>query len=446
MSEIRAKYPKMYRKMPLALLLCVCVALTSIGIAPVSAQSSKSKLAAELDATFAADWMQLTYDNVKATSVSAPAAARIYAYAGVTLYEAVVAGIPGDVDLSTQLKDMPAMPAPDKDTVYDWPSVANAALSTVVGGLIPNEDSVKTFTDLRDKQAASRKAVVGSAVVENSLKYGDQLGAMLLDWANNDNYKEAMAKEYTPPTNNPWDYVITTPGSKAVGPYWGTLRPFSLEKSDVCDVARTIEYSTDPSSEFYKQALEVKTTRDKLTDEQKATADFWVDTPGLTGAPAGHWMSISNQMVKLLKLKLDRAAEMYALVGMALGDAFISCWELKYKDPVLRPVTYIKQNIKRDWESYLQSPPFPSYPSGHSVASAAAAEVLTGLFGDNVAFTDSTHKPARSFKSFTAAADEAAISRLYGGIHYRMDIDSGLTQGKCVGQKVLTNIHLHPAA
>ncbi len=436
---------KAIQKMMFAALLCASVALMSTGVAAAQTKP-KSKLASELDAAFAVEWVQYVYSRVQADTVSAPAASRVYAYTGVTLYEAVVPGIPGANDLSTQFKGMPTMPAPDAALVYDWPSVANAALATVSTVLLPKDDSIKGFADLRAKQAAARKAVVGADVLDRSLKLGDDIGKAINDWAAQDQYKELSTKPYTLPTDQPWDYVLTTPGTKPVGPYWGMLRPFALENSDVCEVKSEVPFSTDTSSEFYKQAMEVKTTRDKLTTEQKAIADFWVDTPGLTGAPAGHWMSIGNQMVKQLNLKLDRAAQMYALIGMALGDAFISCWELKYKEPLLRPITYIQKYIKRDWESYIQSPPFPSYPSGHSVASAAAAEVLTGLFGDKLAFTDTTHTPGRSFKSFNAAADEAAISRLYGGIHYRVDIENGLKQGKCVGQQILTNVKLIPTS
>src|SRR5258708_39241550 len=193
--------------------------------------------------------------------------------------------------------------------------------------------------------------------------------------------------------------------------------------------------------------MEVKTTRDNLTEEQKAIAKFWVDTPGITGTPAGHWVSIENQLVSQLHRRLDRAAAMYALVGVALGEAFISCWGLKYQITLIRPETYIKRSFRRSWAPYIQTPPFPEYPSGHSVASAAAAEVLTSLFG-TVAFKDNTHKlhnmPPRYFTSFEAAANEAAISRLYGGIHYRPGIENGLRQGRCGGATAVSRIQLRP--
>lgn len=437
----------------LTLLLTISVVLAGGFSRSLRAQgnASTSPLTASLDTGFAVDWMQFYYDHVKAETVDAPGASRVYAYAGVTLYEALAPGIPGDVSLSTQLKGMSATPLPDAQAVYDWASVANAAMQTMADSLFSTDDSHKASAVLRAKQAASRQAVVSEAVVKRSLDYGDSLGKALAAWAAQDGATEARAKAktYKLPTGSQWDYVSTTPGTVPVGPYWGTLRPFGLEKSDVCNVPLNVELSADPNSTMYKQAMEVKTVGDHLTDEQKAIANWWIDTPGQTGAPSGHWIEVSNQLVGVLHLKLDGAAEMYAMVGMVLGDAFISCWQTKYANPYLRPVTYIKRYINPDWSPFIITPPFPTYDSGHSAASAAAAEVLTNMFGA-VAFTDTTHVKdglaARSFTSFWAAANEAAISRLYGGIHFRVDIENGLLQGRCVAQHLIANVHLHAAS
>ena len=132
-----------------------------------------------------------------------------------------------------------------------------------------------------------------------------------------------------------------------------------------------------------------------------------------------------------------RIAEVMARLGIGLADSFIGCWAAKYKYDLVRPVTYINRLIDAKWDPILITPPFPEYPSGHSTQSGAAAAVLTGFFGDDFAFDDSTHVddgiPMRSFPSFWAAAQEAAISRLYGGIHFRAAIDFGVEQGRCIG-------------
>ena len=414
------------------------------------AQASVS--AADQNADVALAWMDLTYRLVQSEPVNAPEASRIYAYAGVTLYEAVVNGMPGNSSLASSINSMPDMPLPQPDTAYDWPSVANSALAKVLPYLYfqPSEATRQAITDLRAAQTDLRKAVADPDVVAASLKYGSVLADALIGWIGKDGYLDTRDQPYQLPTGSPSDYVPTREDGVLVEPFWGELRPFALTSASVCDTPSNMVFDADSASAFYAQALEVKDTVDHLTDEQKEIARYWLDTPGQTGAPSGHWVSIENQIVTLRNLNLQQAAGMYALVGMALGDSFISAWELKYVSPRLRPVTYINTYIRRSWQPYLQTPIFPEYPSGHSVASEAAAEVLTNLFGV-VAFTDRTHviyhhdqAVERSFTSFEAAANEAAISRLYGGIHFREAIENGLRQGRCVGASVINNIQLGP--
>lgn len=408
--------------------------------------------ASEYDAAVAQEWMHLLYQLVEREGASAPAASRIYAYAGVTLYEATVNGMPSNYSLAGQLQGMSDLSLPDTDKAYDWPSVANSALAKVIPGLFynPSEETLTAVAELRADWAEARAAEVDEQVVENSLNYGDVLGDELLLWVAEDGYADIVTQEYElPVSDEPWYYVLTTPGTLPNEPYWGTLRTFGLFYPEECHVPLNLSFSPERDSTFYAQALEVKETGDRLTREQEEIARFWVDTPGITGAPSGHWVSIQNQLVEQLDLNLQQAAGMYAQVGMAMADAFISAWSLKYEQMLLRPETYIHEYITRSWQPYIQTPPFPEYPSGHSVVSGAAAEMLTHLFGP-VAFTDRTHiihrhEPLqRSFTSFEAAAYEAAISRLYGGIHYRAAIENGLQQGRCVGRAVINNVRLGP--
>ncbi len=428
------------------------LAILCLSVNVVFAQADTvSVLTTEHDAAVAVQWMDLVYRIVQGEAVNAPAASRIYAYAGVTLYEAVVNGMPDNYSMAGQVTDLPELPLPDEGEVYDWPSVANSALAMVMVGLFPqgSDETHQMIAELRQKWVSAREAETSSEIVEVSLVYGEALAADLLEWIADDNYADTREMEYELATGDSAYYVLTTEGTRPVEPYWGTIRPFGLYYAEYCNIPLNMPFDTDPDSAFYAQSNEVKEVGENLTEEQREIARFWVDTPGETGAPSGHWLSIENQLVEQLDLNLGRASEMYALVGMALGDAFISGWALKYEVMLLRPETYIREYIRRTWQPYIQTPPFPEYPSGHSVVSGAAAEVLTTMFGV-VAFTDRTHiiydhEPLqRSFTSFEAAATEAAISRLYGGIHYRVAIENGVEQGECVAQQVLTNVQLRP--
>jgi hypothetical protein len=361
----------------------------------------------------------------------------------------VVNGIPTHSSIGGQLEGLNLLPYPEDGAVYDWRAVANGSVSTVVHALFSESgDEIHARIDaMRDQQSATSMEEVDADVFERSLALGDEIGAALVDWIATDNYGPTRKLEYELPVGDPSFWVPTTEGQNAQEPFWNQIRPFGLGYPEACNVPLREEFSTDPESTFYKQAAEVMETSDRLTDAQRETASYWVDTPGITGAPSGHWMMISTQVAEQYDLDLGRTAEMYTLVGTALADAFISAWDLKYEVNLIRPVTYIDLYIRRNWAPYIQSPPFPEYPSGHSVASGAAAEVLTTMFGQ-IAFTDRTplinghENVQRSFTSFEAAANEAAISRMYGGIHYRAAIELGLRQGRCVAQNVLNNVRL----
>lgn len=401
----------------------------------------------ELEPDILVKWMQLLYDRVEAEKVSAPAASRLYAYAGITSYQAVLPGMPDGISMSGQVTSLPDMPQIEDGKVYDWIAVANGALSSVISGLFPKEatDTQKAVQDLRNSEASAREAKLDPSVIKRSMDYGDEVAKTILDWVATDNFKETRSLKWTVPAGDPSLWIPTAKDMKAVEPFWGQIRPFALYSADACAVQPNLTFDTKEGSSFYLQALEVKTVGDNLTNEQKDIARFWVDTPGQTGTPAGHWVLIENQITDILDLKLERSAMMYGLVGISLGDSFISAWSLKYQINLIRPVSYIQKYIDPKWQSFIASPGFPEYPSGHSVVSEAAAEVLTRMFG-TVAFTDRSGQKhnlgVRSFTSFEAAAMEAAISRLYGGIHYRQAIENGMRQGRCIGDNVVDYISL----
>ncbi|MDX1993028.1 MAG: vanadium-dependent haloperoxidase [bacterium] len=241
---------------------------------------------------------------------------------------------------------------------------------------------------------------------------------------------------YTPPAGEGL-WVSNTEGLPAMEPYWGRLRPFLLAAAETCRVALDVPFDSDPGSTFHMQAMEVYLMSQTLTEDQREMAAFWDERVGESGTASGHWIYVQNLLVDYLDLSLEEAATMYALTGAAMADAFISAWSLKYEANLLRPESYINAALDPYWEPLRQTPPFPSYPSGHAVLGGAVAEVLTALHG-TVAYTDrygvQYGMRARHYTSFHAAAYENALSRLYAGVHYRVDMENGLEQGECVGQ------------
>jgi hypothetical protein len=301
------------------------------------------------------------------------------------------------------------------------------------------QHAMQTLSARLAEQAA---AGIGADVVAASRSYGGTLAAAVLDWARTDGGavidNMGFPATYTlNPAPGHW-----VPTSKIVLqqapllPAWGKNRPFAMPAGDTCTLPPPTDYSEDPASPFYAEAMEVYTTSQTLTDEQKQIARFWSDDAMLSYTPPGHWIAIMTQVAVEKGLDLTAQVEALAHMGVAMADAFIGCWAAKYQFDLIRPISYIKQVIDPKWEPLLITPPFPEYPSGHSTQSAAAASVLTALFGENYSFTDESPTPdgvpTRSFASFWAAADEAAISRLYGGIHFMPAIKHGQDQGRCI--------------
>jgi membrane-associated phospholipid phosphatase len=398
--------------------------------------------ASSVSAATATAWFNLQLRLVRETpGFTPPVASRAFAYTGIALYEAVVPGMPGYRSLAGALHELPALPQAMASAQYDWGLVANAALAEITRDMFPTApaEELTAIDALEQQQAGSGDA----AVRERSATYGHSVAAAVYAWSQTDGgdqgYLHNFPTSYVPPTG-PGMWIPTPPMfQSAMQPTWGTNRTFALASADACPIDPPPAFSIADDSTFYMQANEVFQTSQHLTQEQTDIALFWADDPVATSTPPGHIISIATQQLDLNESTLDVAAEAYAKLGIALADSFISCWATKFKYNVIRPVSYIDENIQRDWLPLIATPPFPEYPSGHSSQSAAAAQVLTAMFG-TVTFTDHTNDyrglAPRTFTSFEAAAEEAAISRLYAGIHYRAAIENALTMGHCVGDTV----------
>lgn len=407
---------------------------------PAGTERITGQAAPDYSAEVARHWMELSYQLVRTERSSPPVAARLWGYAGVTLYEAVHPGTPGSRSLEGQLNGLEEVPK-SRGRSHHWPAVANAALNLVFSEFFSqaSPETRARITELYDELASEYGNEVSLARFEASEAFGIDVGKAILDWAAADGYAELHNCAYTPPVG-PGLWVPTPPAFlPPLEPCWGRIRSCVVSSGEACDPGPHPPYSEDAASPFYAEGLEVFETVRDLTPEQLAIAQFWADSPGQTGTPPGHWIRLLGQLLGEWDSTLDVAAEAYAKVGLAEMDAFICCWSTKYEFNLLRPITYIRALFDPTWLSPIVTPPFPEYTSGHSTQSSAVAEVLTDMFGE-VSFTDHTHDelglPPRSFAHFRAGAEEAALSRLYGGIHYRAAIENGLEQGRCIGTAV----------
>ncbi|QQS30023.1 MAG: vanadium-dependent haloperoxidase [Sphingobacteriales bacterium] len=413
----------------------------------------------DFSAEVAHKWFDLTRKLTKETAgFTPPVAARAYAYTGIALYESVAGGSDHLHSLAGQISGLSqsAVSKPNSTEEYHWGIVANSCLTDIVKKLYPNAtDENKTRIDsLSLAVEQSLSAGVDVEVFDRSVAHGKTVADEIYNYSVTDGqdqgYTSNFPASYIPPVGDGF-WVPTPPAFlNAMQPYWGDVRPFVSDNITGTQPEAPIPFSTEATSAFYEEAYEVYETGQNLTAEQTLIAQFWSDDPGKTGTPGGHSISITTQVLRKQNANLGLAAETYVKVGMAINDAFISCWRCKYLFNLLRPITYIKQYIDPDYTTLLTTPPFPEYTSGHSVQTGAMATILTDMFGNNYAFTDSTHVSRtdidgspRSYDSFMDAANETAISRLYGGIHYRKAIEKGVIQGSQIGQNIIQKIEYH---
>jgi hypothetical protein len=443
-------------RLPKPIVTLALAAAVAVPLAAEVASAGKPKhhhghgrLTRAYDSGVARAWADLLYATIRDEKLNPPLASRVIGYFGVTMYESVVPGMPHHRTLGGQLNDL-ARPIAAGLTSHkvSWPLAANAALAKAMHGLFPAGTAAThaAIDALEQAQSAALIAqhAVPATVVDRSVAQGRAVADAILAWAGTDGLAAVLAMPWAPPAG-PGLWVPTPPANVAnpLLPHWGKMRPFALDDALDGDAPPPPAYSADPSSAFFAAAKQVYDTVNALTSEQLAIAKFWADAGAGTGTPPGHWVRIVSQVAAAEDLGLDVVAEGYARLGIAVADAFICCWRTKFDWNLLRPVSYIRAHIDAGWLPPIATPPFPAYTSGHSTQSGATSYVLSDLLGE-IPFTDDTHAaiglPARSFSGFTEAAEEAAISRLYGGIHYSFDNDAGFDAGQDIGRQILDNV------
>jgi PAP2 superfamily len=385
-------------------------------------------------------------------------AARMLGYVGLAAYEASVSGMPNNKSIANLYPGL-SIPAIETDKAYHYPTVLNnvyASLFRHFFATVQASDKIR----IDSVEAALNAAYAGSAeadVLDRSKIYGLAVAEAVwnysaTDAAGHDKYLDPRPSSYAPPVGTGL-WKPTPPGNQAaMFPYWGSVRTFAISGVDkLCKPP--IPYSTSPLSPYYAQALEVYSHTTPQTAEEKWIAEFWSDDVlGFTFSPPSRWIAITNEVLEIENSNLETAVIIAVKMGLALNDASVGCWNSKYVYNIERPVTYIHEVMGHtSWNVYdltsthflTSTPSFPAYPSGHSTFGAAAAEVLSSVFGYNYQLTDRCYQSRtdfngtpRSFNSFYEMAEENGISRVYLGVHFPMDCNEGVRYGYFIGQKV----------
>lgn len=409
----------------------------------------KHDLGKHLQPTMFAVTMVMIHDVV-----NPPAASRFYTYCLLGAHEIIARQQTGITSPASIVHNFKPLDLTQKEP-YDYQVAALYCILETGRLILPSgsmleEDQQKLLSQLKQEGYSE-------STLQQSVNVAQTIAKQIVTYAAEDNYRKLSARLRYRPTRGDGFWYPTPPAYiEAIEPHWRTIRPMVIDSCTQFKPKPPVAFSKDTTSEFYKLAYEVYRVGNTLTEQQRFIASYWdcnpfaVNTSGHMSigfkkiSPGGHWMNITSIATAQAKLPFDKALQIHSLVAMTLMDAFISCWDEKYRSNRIRPETVINRYINARWQPLLQTPPFPEYTSGHSVISTAVAELLTYLLGDKFVFTDNTEilfeLPERTFKSFRQAAEEAAISRLYGGIHYRDAIESGQVQGKAIGEFIIARL------
>jgi hypothetical protein len=426
------------------------VALLLVSVVPACRQSTVEPQITPADIIKVINKMT---DGMVHDVTNPPLAARFFAYACISGYEVVSQNDSSLKKLNGVVNSYPAIKRTSVVKGYDTRLAAVFAMLSTASKLQPSGATFKKFeAQLVD---SCLRAGFSQSKIDSSLKYAGQISKQILAYAKSDGYNKISNYKRYVLTDTAGAWNPTPPAYiAAVEPYFNTVRPFTLQSSAQFVPLPPVRFSTDKRSTFYKYMLQCRRfDADSLSAEQKAIAGFWDCNPfavqgnghmqvGLKKiSPGAHWMGITGIACKKAALPFNKTMQVQTMVAIGLMDSFISCWDEKYKTNRIRPETAIHRYMDPKWQSFLQTPPFPEYLSGHSFISATAAVILTSFFGDNFYFTDDVEngfgiKP-RQFKSFNQAATEAGYSRLLGGIHFEDGIINGKKQGQLVGLYII---------
>jgi len=428
-------------------------------------KSDSENLVSDYDANASLEWNKIFLEIERYAAGYRPGPApRSLGLMGLACYEACISGMPEYNSLASRYAGL-NIPKTVTGKKYHWPTVVHAVYTTMIPKFFPDiKADVKVRVDgLIKSQNDKFLAEAGEEVFKDSKAFGDEVGLAVWNWSTtdfygHDHYKDPFGTyDWSAHYRGPGDWKPTVPGpTKPMGSVFGKVRTFAITETEkIClpPSAYFMQYSENPNSEYYSQALQVY-TKTASNYQTEWVGEFWSDDLlNLTFSPGPRWIAIANQIIQTEKSNLETATVAYAKCGMALNDAAVGAWNSKYYYNVERPATYILKVIDPNYKPNLDNPltgdkgftpPFPAYPSGHSTMGASAAEALASVFGYAYSMTDRCHegriefegKP-RSFGSLYEMALENAWSRVLLGVHWRMDCDEGVNFGTKIGRAVL---------
>jgi hypothetical protein len=438
------------------MLRVLCVAVLSVACFS-SCNKSNSYQAYVSDPLLYCKTVKQLNDVILGNNFPPMIASRNYAYATVAAYEVVAAFDSRFQSLAGQIRHLAPLPKFDTTNV-DYHIAALLAFCKAGEAVTFPQGSMEDYVGSIVDQMES--AGVPAARLKASRAFADSVGVYIMKWSSKDNYLQLRTATKYAVTSEEGRWIPTPPMySQAIEPHWMEIRPFILDSATQFRAAPPPVYNMkDTNSEYCRALMEVKNIGDSLTEEQKNIAEFWDDNPfkmNISGhvmfatkkfSPCGHWMNIVGIAAQKSNADFSTTVAAYAQTAIAIYDAFVGCWAEKFRYNYVRPETVINKYVSPGWEPYIQTPPFPSYTSGHATISAAAAESMTYWFGDSLSFSDTSSLEfgikSRQITSFRAAAREAALSRLYGGIHYRFDNESGNEAGKRLGEFIVSRLKM----
>ena len=413
--------------------------------------------ATDYKGAIAHEWMEMGFHFIQENELYGPHAARIYGYLGLTCWESVYNGVPNANSLEGQINDYQEAAFIDRFNEYDWGIVLCSAMRVVFPELVDNitnaqRSQVNLLADQQESEMMDKGLT--QQVRVNSVDLGSRIGLRIVERIHSDG-RDVISSivPITPQrdTDHPWYWDTESLTQEPIEPLWGTLRTFIIDDSRMCEAEGPFPYSETPGSDLYQDALEVYNI--ERSPFNKAIAYHWENGADRTCSSACHWIAIARQILQDEGADLAKTAKVYAYAGLTVADSYSSSWYVKYKYFMLRPETYIREQIDPSWNPLVFTPPHPDYSSASTTVAGSASIVLADLLGD-IPFRDRTHLgsplytpdggpfvlPERQFTSITKAGEEQMIARIIAGTSFRRSCEMGFEAGKCIGSSVLTKL------